>query len=77
MILAIYTIIHVIISLLGILSGFVVVFGMLTGDPLEGWTAFFLAMTIATSVTGFLFPFTKLLSAPLPQTSSNITSSHL
>ena len=57
MILRIYTIIHVIISLLGIVSGFVVIFGMLNADPLNGWTAFFLATTLATSVTGFLFPF--------------------
>jgi hypothetical protein len=37
------------------------VFGMLSGVPLDGWTVFFLAMTIATSVTGFMFPFKKLL----------------
>ena len=57
MILRIYTIIHVIISLLGIISGFVVMFGLLTANPLNGWTAFFLATTVATSVTGFFFPF--------------------
>jgi len=57
MILRIYTIIHVVISLLGILSGFVVMFGLLTANPLNGWTAFFLATTVATSVTGFFFPF--------------------
>ncbi|MEI9951705.1 MAG: hypothetical protein WDO74_22680 [Pseudomonadota bacterium] len=59
--LKLFTQFHVLISLLGIASGFVVVFGMLTGDPLDGWTAFFLATTIATSVTGFMFPFEKLL----------------
>ena len=57
MILRIYTIIHVIISLLGIISGFVVMFGLLTANPLKGWTAFFLATTVLTSVTGFFFPF--------------------
>ena len=59
--LKLFTQFHVAISLLGIASGFVVVFGMLSGDPLDGWTAFFLATTIATSVTGFMFPFQKLL----------------
>jgi hypothetical protein len=61
MILRIYTLIHVVISLLGILSGFIVIFGMLTANPLNGWTAFFLVTTVATSVTGFFFPFERLL----------------
>ena len=56
MILRIYTAIHVVISLLGIFSGFVVMTGMLTADPMDGWTKFFLITTIATSVTGFFFP---------------------
>jgi len=55
-ILRIYTAIHVVISLLGIFSGFVVMTGMLTADPMDGWTKFFLITTIATSVTGFFFP---------------------
>jgi len=52
-----FTIIHVIISLIAIGSGFIVLFGLLTGRRLDGWTASFLAMTAATSVTGFFFPF--------------------
>jgi hypothetical protein len=51
------TFVHVVLSLIGIFSGFVVVFGMLTAKRLDGWTALFLATTVATSVTGFLFPF--------------------
>lgn len=51
-----FTLIHVAISLIGIASGFVVVFGLLTGRHLRGWTALFLASTVATSVTGFGFP---------------------
>ena len=51
-----YTIIHVAISLAAIASGFVVLFGMISNKPLNGWTAFFLATTVATSVTGFGFP---------------------
>jgi len=31
--------------------------GLLTGRRLNGWTALFLASTVATSVTGFFFPF--------------------
>lgn len=57
MILKIYTLIHVIISLLGILSGFVVMGGMINANPLAGWTQFFLWTTVLTSVTGFFFPF--------------------
>ena len=53
----ILTIIHVIISLVAIASGFVVVAGWL-GNPISlKWTLLFLWTTIATSVSGFLFPF--------------------
>ena len=55
-ILAIYTLVHVVISLAGIFSGFVVLFGLLAGKRLDGWTKFFLITTVATSVTGFFFP---------------------
>jgi hypothetical protein len=48
---------HVLLSLLGILAGFVVVFGLLTSRRFDGWTAVFLSTTLLTSVTGFLFPF--------------------
>jgi hypothetical protein len=51
-----YTIIHVAISLAAIASGFVVMFGMIANKPLNRWTAFSLATTVATSVTGFGFP---------------------
>jgi len=52
-----FTLLHVVISLVGIVSGLVVLFGMLKAQRLERWTAVFLITTIATSVTGFLFPF--------------------
>ena len=51
-----FTFIHVAISLLAIASGFIVVFGLISAKRLDGWTAFFLATTILTSVTGFGFP---------------------
>src|SRR5512143_2138878 len=54
--LATYTTIHVIISLIAIVTGFVVVFGMITGRVMPRWTMLFLATTILTSVTGFGFP---------------------
>lgn len=54
---ATFALIHVVISLIGIGSGFVVLSGLLTGKRLDGWTALFLASTVATSVTGFLLPF--------------------
>jgi hypothetical protein len=50
--------IHVALSLVGIVSGLVVLYGLLSGKALGGWTALFLATTILTSVTGFpLAPF--------------------
>ncbi len=52
-----FTFVHVLLSLIGIFSGFVVVFGLLVAKRLDGWTALFLASTVLTSVTGFLFPF--------------------
>jgi hypothetical protein len=54
--LTLFTLVHVAISLLAIGSGFVVLFGLMAGKRLDGWTAFFLATTVATSVTGFGFP---------------------
>ncbi len=54
--LAVYTYIHVAISLVAIASGFVVLWGMLTARPLDGATVFFLATTVLTSLTGFGFP---------------------
>jgi hypothetical protein len=61
--LATYTIVHVVISLVGIVSGLIVVLGLLKGKRLNGQTALFLATTVATSVTGYGFPFEQLLPA--------------
>jgi hypothetical protein len=57
------TAVHVLLSLLGIGSGFVVMVGLLMAKRLEGWTSLFLASTLATSLTGFLFPFHQFLPA--------------
>jgi hypothetical protein len=56
-----FTLLHVIISLIGIATGLYVLWGMFSGKRLKLWTAIFLATTILTSVTGFMFPFTTLL----------------
>jgi hypothetical protein len=56
-----FTLVHVLIGLVGIGSGFIVVFGLIGGKRLEGWTALFLVTTVLTSVTGFGFPFDHLL----------------
>lgn len=53
----IFTKIHVVISLIGIFTGLVVLIGLISGRRLNGWTTWFLVSTVATSVTGFLFPF--------------------
>jgi hypothetical protein len=59
--LATYTFVHVALSLVGIGAGFVVMFGLFTGKRLDGWTLLFLVTTVATSVTGFGFPFEHFL----------------
>lgn len=56
-----FTLVHVLISLVGIVSGLLVVYGLIKGQRFDGGTAIFLATTILTSLTGFLFPFTHLL----------------
>jgi hypothetical protein len=53
-----FTFFHVLISLIGILSGFIVVFAMIAGKRLSGMIATFLATTALTSITGFFFPYT-------------------
>ena len=56
-----FTALHVLISLVGIGSGFLVVYGMLRSRSFDGATAIFLLTTVLTSATGYLFPFHHLL----------------
>jgi len=56
-----FTFVHVVLSLIGIFSGFIVMFGLFAAKRLDGWTAIFLVSTVSTSVTGFLFPFHRFL----------------
>ena len=56
-----FTLVHVLISLIGIGSGLIALYGLLNGKLLSGWTPLFLVSTVLTSVTGFLFPVEHLL----------------
>ena len=58
--LSMFTMVHVIISLIAIVAGIIVMFGLLGSNPMPGLTAIFLLFTILTNATGFLFPFEKL-----------------
>ena len=58
---AVVTLIHIVISLIGIVTGLVAMVGLLRSRPMPGWTGIFLLTTILTSVTGFMFPVDKLL----------------
>src|SRR6266496_5351101 len=58
---ATFTLVHVVLSLVGIVAGLVVMFGLVAGKRFDGWTVVFLATTVATSVTGFGFPSDRLL----------------
>lgn len=59
--LPVFTLVHIAISLIGIAAGFGVLFGFLASRESPGWTKVFLLFTILTSVTGFMFPFDKVL----------------
>src|SRR5947207_13078904 len=56
-----FTLLHVVVSLVGIFAGCVVAGGLVAGRRLDGWTGVFLVTTVATSVTGFGFPFVTFL----------------
>src|SRR6266850_5982205 len=56
-----FTLVHTVLSLIGILAGLVVLFGMFGSNRLPGWTAAFLATTVLTCVTGFFFPGDQIL----------------
>jgi hypothetical protein len=58
-----FTLLHVLISLVGIVSGIAVVIAMLGGRTAEGLNVLFLLSTVLTSVTGFMFPFNGLLDS--------------
>ena len=55
------TVLHVVISLIGIVTGLVVLYGLFKSQSMPGMTAIFLLTTILTNATGFMFPVDKLL----------------
>jgi len=60
-----FTTLHVVISLIAIVAGLIVMFGMLGTYQAGGLTAIFMVLTILTSVTGFMFPFNGVTPAIL------------
>ncbi len=54
---------HVLLSLIGIGSGLIVLYGLLSSDRMDGWTLLFLLTTTATTLTGFFLPFTTITPA--------------
>ena len=56
-----FTLVHVVLSITGIFAGFIVAGGLIAGKRLDGWTGVFLVTTVATSLTGFGFPFVTFL----------------
>jgi hypothetical protein len=59
--LPVFTVLHVIISLIGLVSGIIMLVAMLRGQPAGGWTALYLLTTVLTSASGFLFHADHLL----------------
>ncbi|MEO8140367.1 MAG: hypothetical protein ABI742_12015, partial [Gemmatimonadota bacterium] len=56
-----FTLLHVLLSVVGILAGVVVIGGLIAGTRLNSWIAVFLATTFLTNATGFFFPFARIL----------------
>jgi hypothetical protein len=56
-----FTLIHVVLSLVGIIAGLVVVGGLMAGVRFDAWTGVYFVTTVLTNVTGFGFPFAILL----------------
>jgi len=56
-----YTLIHVVLSLMGVFAGLLVVGGLIAGVRFSQWVALFLTATVLTNVSGFGFPFVTLL----------------
>lgn len=54
---ATFTLVHVAITLIAILSGLIVLYGLLNSRRMDGLTDIFLIFTVLTDVTGFMFPF--------------------
>lgn len=51
-----FTLLHVVISMIAIATGFGVLAGVLSSTRLPVWTALFWVFTVLTTITGFMFP---------------------
>jgi hypothetical protein len=58
-----FTLGHTVISNVAIAAEPVVVGGLIAGVRIDGWTGIFLATTALTSITGFFFPFGRLVAS--------------
>ena len=56
-----FTLIHVVLSIIGIIAGLVVTGGLMAGVRMRGWTGVFFVTTVLANVTGFGFPFATVL----------------
>ena len=56
-----FTLIHVVLSVVGIVAGLVVVGGLMAGVRFDAWTGVYFVTTVLTNVTGFGFAFATLL----------------
>ena len=57
----VFTLVHVMICIVGIVSGFGVLFGLLNNKWSPAWTLVFLVFNVLTNVTGLMFPFNGIL----------------
>src|SRR5258705_13030256 len=60
---ATFTLIHTVLSLVGIVAGLVVAGSLITGSRLDRWATVFLVATVLANASGFGFPFTKLIAS--------------
>src|SRR2546426_518130 len=58
---ATFTLVHTVLSLVGIVAGLVAAGAIATGTRLNRWAAVFLVTTVLANASGFGFPFVKLL----------------
>jgi hypothetical protein len=58
-----FTLIHTVLSLVGIVSGLVVAGSLITGTRLDRWATVFLVTTVLANASGFGFPFVKLIAS--------------
>lgn len=56
-----FTLIHTLLSVVGVFAGLVLAGGWIGGKQLERWSVLFLVTTFLTNLSGFGFPFVTLL----------------